>query len=270
MPDIHDPLTTTLDALRSDVERTPLADSMAVRRRGEQRTRRQAVGGALAVVALVAGAVGLAGGVGGDDRATQLPATQSPTPTAAPEKPLALASDPFLRDSDVAEIGPYQLMRSPDSTDALGQKQLLCMPLAQDLGAPQTEGQYFYSDLEAAFKENVLRFGSAAEATAAADRLAATFARCPQGDPAEISSVDRQAEQVALGAQGAQVATRMSRLSTPVQAGEYFYYELGIARRQNVVVVLEWTSNGNPMGDGSTAWVWDAERLSAALDRAAG
>ena len=59
MPD--DKLTLTLDTLRSDVERTPLADSQTVRRRGDRRTRNQAVGGALVVVALVAGVAGLSG-----------------------------------------------------------------------------------------------------------------------------------------------------------------------------------------------------------------
>ena len=59
LPD-NDPLQTTLDSLRSDVERTPLADSLSVRRRGEARSRHQAVAGALVIAALVAGAFGVA------------------------------------------------------------------------------------------------------------------------------------------------------------------------------------------------------------------
>jgi len=39
MPENNDPVTLTLSALRTDVERTPLADSRSVRRRGDRRTR---------------------------------------------------------------------------------------------------------------------------------------------------------------------------------------------------------------------------------------
>jgi hypothetical protein len=78
---LHDTLTT----LRPDVERAALADSAAVRRRGNQRTRRQAAGSALAAVAIVAAAVGVASGLNGDDRAIdRLPATSGPTTAPAP------------------------------------------------------------------------------------------------------------------------------------------------------------------------------------------
>ena len=56
----------------------------------------------------------------------------------------------------------------------------------------------------------------------------------------------------------------------PQVASEYFYYELGTAQEDNVLVVLQWTSNGNPMGNDSTEWVWTADRLQTALDRAVG
>src|SRR6476646_961554 len=94
--DSNDKLTLTLDTLRSDVERTPLADSQTVRRRGDQRTRRQAVGGALAVVALVAGAAGLIGGVGGSNEADAPVATGRPTASTEVDQPLALAAQPLL------------------------------------------------------------------------------------------------------------------------------------------------------------------------------
>jgi hypothetical protein len=101
-------MTTTLEALRSDVERTPMADSLAVRRRGDQRTRRQAVGGALVVVALVAGTVGyLSGGLTGDDHA-QLPATQSPTVTTSPS-PTVTSAGPL-----VTEVPDEALMTVAD------------------------------------------------------------------------------------------------------------------------------------------------------------
>src|SRR3954469_15455161 len=78
LPD-NDPLQTTLDSLRSDVERTPLADSLSVRRRGEARSRHQAVAGALVIAALVAGAFGVAD-LRGNEQHRGIPAR--PTPTA--------------------------------------------------------------------------------------------------------------------------------------------------------------------------------------------
>jgi hypothetical protein len=86
---MSDRLHDTLSALRTDVDHTPLADSSAVRARGNQRTRRQAVGTSLAVVALVAGAVGIGGAlIGGENNADRLPAddpTVSTSQTPAPD-----------------------------------------------------------------------------------------------------------------------------------------------------------------------------------------
>ncbi len=65
-------------------------------------------------------------------------------------------------------------------------------------------------------------------------------------------------------------AVRHSRYFYPDFASEPSYYEVATAHRANVVVVLEWQASGNPMGDGANAWVWDAERLQTALDRAVG
>jgi hypothetical protein len=79
---MSDRLHDTLSALRTDVESTPLADSSAVRARGTQRTRRQAIGTTLAVVALVAGAVGIGGALTGTNKAEDLPATRNTTSTA--------------------------------------------------------------------------------------------------------------------------------------------------------------------------------------------
>ncbi|HEX7189454.1 MAG TPA: hypothetical protein VF423_14635 [Actinomycetes bacterium] len=82
-----DRITETLTALRADSDTVGLADSGAVRRRGQQRTRNQVVGSTLAVMALVAGAVGVTGSLsGGSDRSIEgPPATQGPSVTAAPE-----------------------------------------------------------------------------------------------------------------------------------------------------------------------------------------
>jgi hypothetical protein len=50
-----------------------------------------------------------------------------------------------------------------------------------------------------------------------------------------------------------------------VQASEISYFELGVVRAANVVVVLQWHSMGQPTG---VDWVWDANRMASALDRA--
>jgi len=61
---------------------------------------------------------------------------------------------------------------------------------------------------------------------------------------------------------------RHSRYFYPEVASEPNYYEVATAHRGNVVVVLEWQGSGNPIGDGTEDWVWDADRLQTALDRA--
>src|SRR3954469_12110970 len=95
LPD-NDPLHTTLDSLRSDVERNALADSLSVRRRGEARSRHQAVAGALVLAALVAGAFGVAD-LRGHERNVGIPAHGTPSPSATVEQPLALAAQPLIQ-----------------------------------------------------------------------------------------------------------------------------------------------------------------------------
>ena len=46
------------------------------------------------------------------------------------------------------------------------------------------------------------------------------------------------------------------------------YYELGVAREANVLVVLQLNAMGNPAGEGADDWVWTGETLQTALDRA--
>jgi hypothetical protein len=261
---MSDRLHDTLSALRSDVDHMPLADSSSVRARGTQRTRRQAIGTSLAVVALVAGAVGIGGALTGTNKAdTQLPAEQT---TTAPtdEQPLQLATDPFLKESDVAKVGPFSMLRSPDSTDGLAQKQLQCMPDIATLGAPQTEGQFFYSDSDGTFSEHVLRFDTTDAAAAASVTLGQAFQNCPTGDASQATVADRQPEIVSSN------GSHASRLSTPTADAGVSYYELGLVQDANIVVVLQWSSMGNPVGDRATDWVWTATRLQTALDRALG
>lgn len=86
---MSDRLHDTLSSLRTDVDHMPLADSSAVRARGTQRTRRQAIGTSLAVVALVAGAVGISGALTGDNnKASNLPATRTTTTTTEARGPI--------------------------------------------------------------------------------------------------------------------------------------------------------------------------------------
>jgi hypothetical protein len=259
MPD--DKLTLTLDSLRSDVERTPLADSRTVRRRGDRRTRNQAVGGSLAVVALVAGAVGLYGGLGGDKRATRIPA--SPTPTA--EQTFQLADAPLIGPDDLGTVGSYTGWQlSPDPVPD-GEQVLRCIPNPSTLGGTEVLTGRLYSDSDAYVVEHVVRFDDARAATGAIAPVSEDFATCDPGDPAETSVEDRgpvESDPV----EGVDQLVHASRTGTPVQASEISYYELGIVRRGNVVVVLQWSSQGRP--DNGSEWVFANELLDVAAHRA--
>jgi hypothetical protein len=258
MPD--DKLTLTLDTLRSDVERTPLADSQTVRRRGDRRTRNQAVGGALVVVALVAGVAGLYGGVGGDSRRTAPPATQTPTPEPTT---LSLAANPFLQPTDISTVGPYEGLQANPDPSAADQQLSQCVPSPSTLGAGELQSRFYYSDLDATATEHVLRFADADAASKAVAGLESAFANCSPGDRAESTVQDRDPQTTPV-APGADLTLHGSRTATPKQAGEVHYFELGVVREANVVVVLQWSSG--PL-DGID-WVWDANRMASALDRA--
>jgi hypothetical protein len=262
MPENTDPITLTLDTLRSDVERNPLADSLTVRRRGDRRTRHQAVAGAALVVALVAGVVGLYGGVGDGSRRTAPPASVSPTAEAT----FALADDPLLLAGQLDPVGNHVgLQRSPDPVDDTV-RPLQCLSNPADWGAQQVESASYYDDVDGRSYEHVLRFPDAASAGAALVHPLDDLRGCPVGDASEVTVTGRAEERVP--ATLADEAYRTARLSTPTAASEPFYYELGVARRANVVVVLEWTSQGSPFARGSSAWAWTPERLAAALERA--
>ena len=255
---LHDRLST----LRTDVDSMPLADSSAVRARGAQRTRRQAVGASLAVVALVAGAIGISGALTGTNNANNLPADRTTTtPTA--DRQLDLAADPYLRGEDLAGIGPYAALQS--NGELPSQQLMQCLDVV-DLGqeAKRSGTVFFDPDLgDVTLNENLFDFPNAAAATAFVTDVSSTFATCGKGDPAEVTTTDRGPETV-----GDQGALRASRLSTPTADAGIGYYELGVIRDANIVVVLEWSSMGNPEGDTATDWVWDANRLQTALDRA--
>jgi hypothetical protein len=265
MPDNDDRMASTLETLRRDVERTPLADSLTVRRRGDQRTRRQAVGGALAVVALVAGAAGIYGGLGGDDRATQIPAT--PSPSAEPT--VALATDPFLQPTDIGAVGPYtdfqrRPAQTPDASGVGDTPKMLCMGAASDWaawGATTHSTEVFYGDLDASFYEHVLAYDSAAAAADGVADINREVAACQENSGGDSGLTNRAPDP--LGETG----IRASTTARPPDS-EVSYYEVAATRQANVVVVLEWSSMGNPGGDTSDTWVWTPANTAAALDRA--
>jgi hypothetical protein len=114
MPDrLHD----TLTSLRTDIDGVPLADSAAVRRRGNQRTRRQAVGSSLAVVALVAGAVGIGGALVGENKAEQMPAPQ-PTITTTDKSPGPVEQVPV---TPAVLLEADELPEVPNQTFSIGE-----------------------------------------------------------------------------------------------------------------------------------------------------
>lgn len=258
MPDRHDPLASTLERLRSEVERAPLAPAAAVRGRGNRRSRRQAVGGALALIALVGGAAVLGGG-GTRDRASTpvLPAGAGPTATSPPQPVLSLAPDPFLRGEDLGRVGPYgAFRRAPaDGTPDFW----TCLSRSAVAGSGTARAMTYYEQLEATVAERVLAFATAGEAADAATAIGEGLASCPPGDPTQATVTDRGPEPLS------DTALRASRSTVPTADAGTSYVEVGVARRANVLVVLQWSSMGRPDG---LDWVWDAGRLQTALDRA--
>ena len=265
MPENNDRMASTLDTLRSDVERTPLADSLTVRRRGDQRTRRQAVGGALAVVVLVAGAAGIYGGLGGSDRATQIPASPKPSP----EQTFDLAADPFLPVEALTGFGPYDqagsFIDSGQEPDIAPEQ---CATRPGEWGATDVQATRYYQDgSEVEIREYVLRFDDEASAEQASLKKAYTdlAAFCPATvDPSEGTLTTRYSSAIP----GFDTAVQSSRYFVPEFASEPSYYEVATAHQGNVVVVLEWQASANPSGDGEDDWAWTPERVQTALDRA--
>jgi len=215
------------------------------------------------VVAVVTGSTLLGGQAGANHPIP--PATQSPSPHA-----LQLAPEPLLLGPDVGVVGPYQdFQRNPDPVDEQ-QRPMQCIPNPTSLGAVEGKAALFYVDTgDATFIEHVLRFGDAATAGEAVTALSTSFATCDRGKANEVSVDDRGPVHMEgpKGADGVSESLNASRLTTPKTAGDLGYYELGVARSANVVVVLEWTSQGKPMAD-KHAWVWSADRLTKATTRA--
>jgi hypothetical protein len=261
MPEHNDPMTNTLDTLRSDVERISLSDSLTVRRRGDRRTRNHAVGGALTVVALVAGAAGVYGGLGGDDEATNIPA--SPTPT---ESPLSLAADPLLKTTDLTGLGRYgslPVLEAPGAPD-LTAPPSVCQIRPTKWDAAELHAARFYQDgSTVGILEVVLRYDTAEQAKVALDQPGTDLALCPEPAPTDGTLEVRPPETMAGVGDGVHVA----RFFTPSAASEPSYYEVAAARTSNVVVVLTWAADDTPTGN-PDSWAWSGDQLQTALDRA--
>jgi hypothetical protein len=263
-PSSGDRMRDTLTHLRVDVDAVRLDEPSSVRRRGQARTRHQAVTSLAAVVAVVAVAVSGGALFGGDAKDPNVIATHPPT-TAPPENLLRPSEKPFLRPADVGTIGVYTSFRRNADVDE-SQRPLRCLPSPTTLGATETFATLFYSDLDATFTEHVLRFDDVASATDAVSRLSSEFASCDKGDPDEATVNDRGPGQTG-GVEGVSQTLRASRLTTPTADAGISYFELGVVRSANVVVVLQWSSMGQPDAD-KAAWVWTADRLQQAIDRA--
>lgn len=260
-----DRIEETLSALRVDIDRVGLPDSGSIRRRGDQRTRHQVIGTTLAALAVVAGAIGVTANLTGDDRSLQGPPAEQPSVSTTQQPLLTLADDPLLRPDDIGTIGVYEgWKRSPEAVSE-SLRPLRCVTSPTTWGAQRTEGAQYYQDLDAMVVEHVLRFPDVASAEAGLQLGLSQYAACGTGDPAQETVAQRPQEAVPGAGDD---AYRASRLVTPKADAGIAYYELAVARTNNVVAVLEWTSMGNPYGDDSADWVWTADRLQTALDRA--
>lgn len=260
-----DRIEETLSALRVDIDRVGLPDSGSIRRRGDRRTRHQVIGTTLAALAVVAGAIGVTANLAGDDRSLQgPPAKDGPTATTSvtEEKLLTLADDPLLRPDDIGTIGVYEGWELNASPDAADQMLSLCVSKPSDLGGTDTVSGLYYNVLDGTFTEHVLRFPDAAAAQDAVDTVARSLTGCTVGTPAD----DVQTRWAPLDVTAADAAVHVSR-SSETPNSEPSYLELGMARTSNVVVLLSWNSMGQPE---SVSWVWTADRLQSALDRAVG
>jgi hypothetical protein len=268
-----DRVRDTLNALRIEADGCGLTDPASVRRRGQARTRHQvaaSVCGAVVAVAVIVTGGALLGGQA-DAHHRLPPATVSPSPSP---HYLQLAPDPLLSGSDVGTIGPYTAFhRNPDPVDEQ-QRPLQCIANPTTLGATDSKAALFFNDGgDATFIEHVLQFRSAAAAGDAVSALSSAFAKCDKGNPKDVTVDDRgpvrasSGDGTGLGVISDGGTMHASRLTTPKTDGDIGYYELGVARTGNVVVVLEWTSMGKPVAD-KAAWLWSTGLFTTATTRA--
>lgn len=230
---MSDRLHDTLSTLRTDVDSTPLADSSAVRARGTQRTRRQAVGTTLAVVALVAGAVGIGGALTGTNKAeTQLPAdrtTTAPTVDAPrPIDPALLVSPDKIPAPGTQTFVVGETLTSPTAADAEQRGLTVCgVNLNPAVPVPPANSflRTFHTDLDPTAWELIAQYDSDSTAQVVFNELTATCTTAPGVQTKPIGSASTPN------------TIRASQFSS--DPGSEFHGQVtGIAVRGDAVVVL--------------------------------
>jgi hypothetical protein len=219
----------------------PLADSSAVRARGAQRTRRQAVGTSLAVVALVAGAVGISGALTGTNKASDLPAdkqtvttTQEPSPDPTAETLTKVGSEALLTVDELPALPPYEF--------SIGQTVDPAIPadassgLHEACGSPVSPGglpdsavlRIYATDLDASMWHWVARYPTA-------DKAAEVYADL------KVGCTDKGSTVTPLTSVGSQSdssgAFRASKFSAD-PGSEYFGEVTGVVRVDNTIAVI--------------------------------
>jgi hypothetical protein len=231
---MSDRLHDTLATLRTDVDSMPLADSSAVRARGAQRTRRQAVGTSLAVVALVAGAVGISGALTGDNnKAENLPADHTTTaPTVETRE--AIGTDLLIGAKQLPSFPnqPFTTGETLDQATTAGTEErglAVC-------GGPPSGGvppesavlRTFITDLDIRMWQWVAQYATVAEADAAVAALTSSCARNGAA-PVDVSS--------APSMPAVDTALKSAQFSAD-QGSEFNGSVAGIVRQGDVVMVL--------------------------------
>ena len=233
---MSDRLHDTLATLRSDLDHAPLADSAAVRARGNQRTRRQAAGTTLAVVALVAGAVGVSGALTGDNKAeAPLPSdrtTTAPAPDPTAETQPAIDSSVLLAADEMPPVPNQELtvgetLEPATSADADERGVLVCQSAPNGGETPDRALlRTFPSDLDAFGFQWVAQYATVSEASQAFSALTNACAATPAGDTESL-----------LGLPTGSTGVRTTAFSA--DPGSEFNGEVGgIVRSGDVVLVL--------------------------------
>lgn len=229
---MSDRLHDTLSALRTDVDHMPLADSSAVRARGTQRTRRQAVGTSLAVVALVAGAVGISGALTGNNNADNLPADHTTTaPTAEtphPIDPALLVSPSMIPAPNNQALTEGETLTSPTAAQAEEKAASICgVSLNPAVPVPPVNSylRFFHSDLDATAWEWIAQYDSDRTAQVVFNELTAT---CTTATGVQTK---------AIGSATTPNTIRASQFSSD-PGSEFNGQVTGIAVRGDTVVVL--------------------------------
>ena len=233
---MSDRLHDTLTSLRADTDRAPLADSTAVRARGNQRTRRQAIGTSLAVVALVAGAIGVSGALTGTNKAENLPAdpttSQTPSPAPSVETQPAIDTSLLLAVEDLPSLPPYEFavgetLDAANTADAAERFLTVCGAAPSGDQTPDRALiRTFPSDLDASMWQWVAQYPTAGEADLAFGALTNACAADPGGATESLFGLPRDA-----------VGIRTSEFSAD-PGSEFNGQVAGVVRQGDVVMVL--------------------------------